>query len=76
MSSPKEVVDFLTVKLSGERVEKFLALFLSSKNEVLAIETINEGTINQTAVYPRKVIEHAHSPQRALHHIRTQPPER
>ncbi len=59
MSSPKEVVDFLTVKLAGERVEKFLALFLSSKNEVLAIETINEGTINQTAVYPRKVIEHA-----------------
>ncbi len=59
MSSPKEVVDFLTSKLAGERVEKFLALFLSSKNEVLAIETINEGTINQTAVYPRKVIEHA-----------------
>ena len=59
MSSPKEVVDFLTIKLAGERVEKFLALFLSSKNEVLAIETINEGTINQTAVYPRKIIEHA-----------------
>jgi DNA repair protein RadC len=59
MSSPKEVVDFLTIKLAGERVEKFLALFLSSKNEVLAIETINEGTLNQTAVYPRKIIEHA-----------------
>ena len=59
LSSPKEVVDFLTIKLAGERVEKFLALFLSTKNEVLAIETINEGTINQTAVYPRKVIEHA-----------------
>ncbi len=27
MSSPKEVVDFLTVKLAGERIEKFLALF-------------------------------------------------
>lgn len=59
LNSPKEVVDFLTIKLAGERDEKFLALFLSSKNEVLAIETINEGTINQTAVYPRKVIEHA-----------------
>lgn len=59
LSSPKDVVDFLTLKLSGERVEKFLAIFLNSKNEVLAIETINEGTINQTAVYPRKVIERA-----------------
>jgi DNA repair protein RadC len=59
LSSPKDVIDFLTLKLSGERVEKFLAIFLNSKNEVLAIETINEGTLNQTAVYPRKVIEHA-----------------
>ena len=40
-------------------MEKFLAVFLNSKNEVLAIETINEGTINQTAVYPRKVVEEA-----------------
>jgi DNA repair protein RadC len=59
ISSPGDVIDFLTIKLAGERVEKFLALYSSTKNEVLAIETINEGTINQTAVYPRKVIEHA-----------------
>lgn len=59
LNTPKDVIDFLTLKLSGERVEKFLTIFLSSKNEVIAIETINEGTINQTAVYPRKILEYA-----------------
>ncbi|MBI1910772.1 MAG: DNA repair protein RadC [Deltaproteobacteria bacterium] len=55
--NPKEVLDYLKLKLSGERVEKFLAIYLNSKNEVLAIEILHEGTINQTVVYPRKVIE-------------------
>ena len=57
--SPKDVVDFLNIALSGERVEKFLAIYLNSKNEVLGIETLHEGTIDQTVVYPRKVIEKA-----------------
>ncbi|MFQ5442512.1 MAG: DNA repair protein RadC [Thermodesulfobacteriota bacterium] len=59
LRSRKDVLDYLHLYLSGERVEKFLAIFLNSKNEVLAIETLHEGTINQTVVYPRKVIERA-----------------
>ena len=55
----KDVLDYLNFTLSGERVEKFLAIYLNSKNEVLAIETLHEGTINQTVVYPRKAIEKA-----------------
>ena len=57
--SPDEVINYLNMALSGERVEKFLALYLNSKNEVLAVETLHEGTIDQTMVYPRKVIEFA-----------------
>jgi len=57
--SKKDVLDYLNLSLSGERVEKFIALFLNSRNELLAIETLHEGTINQTVVYPRKVIERA-----------------
>ncbi|MBI1910757.1 MAG: DNA repair protein RadC [Deltaproteobacteria bacterium] len=56
---PKDVLDYLNMTLSGERVEKFLAIYLNSKNEVLAIEILHEGTINQTIVYPRKAIEKA-----------------
>lgn len=55
----KEVLDYLSVTLSGERVEKFLAIYLNSRNEVLATDTLHEGTINQTVVYPRKAIERA-----------------
>ncbi len=57
--SPKEAIEYLNLMLSGERVEKFLAIFLNARNEVLAVEVLHEGTINQTAVYPRKAIERA-----------------
>lgn len=54
---PEDVLDYLNLCLSGERVERFLAIYMNSKNEVLAIEELHEGTINQTVVYPRKAIE-------------------
>ncbi len=57
--SPKDVLNYLNLSLSGEKVEKFVAIYLNSKNEILSIDTLHEGTINQTAVYPRKAIERA-----------------
>lgn len=59
IACPKDALDYLNLTLSGERVEKFLAIYLNARNEVLAIETLHEGTINQTVVYPRKAIEKA-----------------
>lgn len=59
VGSPQDVLDYLEFTLSGERVEKFIALYLDTKNHVLGVETLHEGTIDQTFVYPRKVIEHA-----------------
>ncbi|VAV84474.1 UPF0758 family protein [hydrothermal vent metagenome] len=59
VSSAKDLLDYLNMTLSGEKVEKFLAVYLNSKNEILGVETLHEGTINQTVVYPRKVIEKA-----------------
>lgn len=59
--SPKEAIEYLSHELSGARVEKFMAIFLNARNEVLAVEVLHEGTINQTAVYPRKAIERAFS---------------
>lgn len=55
----KCVLDYLSLTLSGERIEKFLAIYLNSKNEVLSVDVLHEGTINQTVVYPRKAIERA-----------------
>ncbi len=59
VKSPQDVLDYLEFALSGERVEKFIALYLDTKNHVLGVETLHEGTIDQTFVYPRKIIEHA-----------------
>ncbi len=53
------LLDYLGLTLSGERIEKFLAVYLNARNEALAIEVLHEGTINQTVVYPRKAIEMA-----------------
>ena len=57
--SSKDVLDYLKVTLSGEKLEKFLAIYLNAKNEILSVETLQEGTIDQTAVYPRKAMERA-----------------
>ncbi len=51
------LIDYLHLTLSAERVEKFLAVYLDSKGLFLTVETLHEGTINRTAVYPRKAIE-------------------
>ncbi|VAW38839.1 UPF0758 family protein, partial [hydrothermal vent metagenome] len=59
VSSAKDLLDYLHFTLSGDKIEKFLAVYLNSKNEILGVETLHEGTINQTVVYPRKVIERA-----------------
>ncbi|MFQ5884516.1 MAG: DNA repair protein RadC [Thermoplasmata archaeon] len=59
MSSTKDVLNFCYHKLAGDRVEKFLAIYLNARNEVLGVEILHEGTIDQTAVYPRTVIERA-----------------
>lgn len=55
----KAVLDYLNLTLSGERIEKFLAIYLGSRKEVLSVDVLHEGTINQTVVYPRKAIEMA-----------------
>ena len=34
-----------------------MVIYLTTKNELIEVEILEEGTINQTAVYPRKIIE-------------------
>ena len=59
LSSPQQALDFCHYMLSGEKNEKFMVLYLTTKNELIDTEILEEGTINQTAVYPRKVVEGA-----------------
>lgn len=57
IKDPRDVINYLRVTLSGEKAEKFLGLYLNSRNELLAVEVLHEGTLTHSVIYPRKVIE-------------------
>ncbi len=59
LTSPQRVVDFSRMKLAGLPHEAFMVIFLSTQNRVMGHEIINEGTVDQVAVYPRRIIERA-----------------
>jgi DNA repair protein RadC len=62
LSSPKQVRDYLMLKLGALPREVFMVMMVDAQNRVLALETLFEGTLTQTSVYPREVVK------RALHH--------
>lgn len=62
LSSPQVVYDYLKVSLKGLMDEGFKMLFMDSRNQLIAMETLKNGTVNQTIVFPRKIVE------RALYH--------
>ena len=59
LSSPSRVVDFCLFRLKGEGEEKFMVIYLNVKNEVMDYEVIQEGTVDRSVVYPRRVAEKA-----------------
>ncbi|MCG2659799.1 MAG: DNA repair protein RadC [Kiritimatiellae bacterium] len=59
LSSPQIVYDYLRTALKGAVDEEFKMLFLDSSNQLITVETLKTGTVNKSAVYPRKVVERA-----------------
>jgi DNA repair protein RadC len=59
LSSPKPLVHFSIVKLAGLPHEAFMVVYLNTHNEIIHEEIINQGTVDQVAVYPRRIIEMA-----------------
>ncbi len=60
--APDSVKRYLQLHLAGRPHEVFAVLFLDSQHRLIALEELFRGTLNQTSVYPREVV------QRALHH--------
>ncbi|MEE9524424.1 MAG: DNA repair protein RadC [Thermodesulfovibrionales bacterium] len=59
INGPSDVIDYLSLSMSGLKEEVFKVLYLNSANEILSAETLFKGTTNQSAVYPREVIKRA-----------------
>ncbi len=57
ISSLSALVDYCRTSMGGLADEQFRVIFLNSQNEIIAEEIVQEGTVNQTVVYPRKVLE-------------------
>ena len=51
------LVDYCRTAMGGLKDEQFRVLYLNSQNEIIAEEILQEGTVNQTVVYPRKILE-------------------
>jgi DNA repair protein RadC len=56
LNSPAAVIAYCRSWLEGLRHEVFDVVYVSTKNRVLGRERLAEGTIDQTAVYPRRVV--------------------
>ncbi|WP_448382224.1 RadC family protein [Desulfosoma sp.] len=59
LGSTQEAVRYLMGHFEAERIEVFCLLALNSQNGLIAMERIQEGTVNRTAVFPRLVVEAA-----------------
>ncbi|NQD95908.1 DNA repair protein RadC [Pseudomonas sp. CrR25] len=59
LSAPEVTSDYLRLKLMPEPSEVFVAVFLSSKHQVIACETLFRGTIDAAQVHPRVVVQRA-----------------
>jgi DNA repair protein RadC len=53
------LIDYLTARLSRERVECVLVLYLDTRNRLITDEAQARGTVNHTPVYPREVVKRA-----------------
>lgn len=59
LQSWKALLDYCRASMSLNRTEQFRIFFLDTKNQLIADELQQEGTVDHTPVYPREVVKRA-----------------
>ncbi|THB80146.1 MAG: DNA repair protein RadC [Desulfobacteraceae bacterium] len=59
VSNTRDLIRYLDHVIAGKAHEYFVGIFLNAKNRVIASETLFEGSLTSSAVYPREVIKRA-----------------
>ena len=59
LSSPEAAGSYFRSRLLHLQVEQVHAAYVNARNAVTAVECVQEGTVDQSVVYPRKVLERA-----------------
>ena len=62
LSCTEDLVRYCMASMGGLKDERFTVIFLNTRNRIIEVEDIQDGTVNQAVVYPRKILE------KALHH--------
>lgn len=57
--SPRAVREYLQLQLGAHAHEVFAVMFLDSQHRLIALEEMFRGTLSQTSVYPREVVQRA-----------------
>src|SRR5262249_62167709 len=59
LSNCQALNSYLQTAMAYQQIEQFRILFLDSKNNLIADEVQQHGTVNHTPVYPREVMKRA-----------------
>ena len=59
VGNSRQLLDYLNHTIRDKSRELFVGVFLDAKNQVLGTEVLSEGTLTQSAVYPREVVRRA-----------------
>jgi DNA repair protein RadC len=59
IASPDDLYKYCQCSMAYRGDEQFRIIHLNAKNQVVNEEIVYEGTVNQTAVYPRKIMQRA-----------------
>jgi DNA repair protein RadC len=59
ITKPQDAADLLMEEMRHLREERFVCLFLNTKNQVIGRETLSVGSLNASIVHPREVFRAA-----------------
>lgn len=54
-----DLVAYCRVRLSEKQTEEFHIIFLDKRNQIIDVEIISRGTVDQAPVYPREILKRA-----------------
>ena len=59
IASSKDVVELMAPRLRGLQIERCEVVLLNGGNEVVAQDTLSEGSLTESPVYPREILQRA-----------------
>lgn len=59
ISCPNDAAQYFMKRLSNETHEKFFVMMLNTKNHIMRVKQVSEGSLTNAIVHPREVFAHA-----------------